>query len=356
MPIETFHTQIARNKRNSVILIAGFLAFFILFGLLIGAVWGGVRNAPAKTTTASSSEVGVDVTGNSVGQPMVTTPPPPEVSFWDRINWPFSITIACLAGGVAFLLTLGTYFRGGDALLSISHAHELSKSADPQLFNVVEELSLAAGTPMPKIYVIHDSAMNAFATGRGPKHASVAITTGLREKLTRDELQGVMAHELSHVRHYDILYATMMAVLVGMVVILADIFLRSVFWGAAGRRRSSSRDSGGGAIQIVLIVIAVILAILAPILAKIIQMALSRQREYLADSGAVELTRNPDGLAGALAKLSGDREILEAANRATAPMYIVQPILKMRDHQKAGLFDTHPPISDRIRRLKNLGA
>ena len=262
MPIETFHTQIARNKRNSVILIAGFLAFFILFGLLIGAVWGGVRNAPAKAAT-SSSEVGVDVTGNSVGQPMVTTPAVAEVSFWDRINWPFSITIACLAGGIAFLLTLGTYFRGGNALLSISHASELKRAQDPQLFNVIEELSLAAGTPIPKVYIIQDSAMNAFATGRGPKHAAVAITTGLREKLTRDELQGVMAHELSHVRHYDILYATMMAVLVGMVVILADIFLRSVFWGAAGRRRSSSRDSGGGAIQIVLMIIAVILAILA---------------------------------------------------------------------------------------------
>jgi heat shock protein HtpX len=183
----------------------------------------------------------------------------------------------------------------------------------------------------------------------------VAITTGLRSRLNRDELQGVMAHELSHVRHYDILYATLMAVMVGVLVMLCDVFLRSLWFGA-GRRRRSSRDSqGGGAVQIILLVVALILAIIAPILARIIHMALSRQREYLADSGAVELTRNPRGLASALAKLTNDTEVLEVANRATAPLYIVHPIKRFEARAK-NIFSTHPPIDERIKRLMALGA
>jgi heat shock protein HtpX len=196
--------------------------------------------------------------------------------------------------------------------------------------------------------------MNAFATGRNPQHAAVAITTGLRGRLTRDELQGVMAHELSHVRHYDILYAMLVAVMVGVLVMLCDIFLRSMWYGGAGRSRSrrSSKDNGG-AIMLVLMLVALLLAIIAPILAKIVQLAISRQREYLADAGAVELTRNPQGLADALAKLSADTEVLEVANRATAPLYIVHPIKKFEDRAKS-IFDTHPPIKDRIARLLSL--
>ena len=196
--------------------------------------------------------------------------------------------------------------------------------------------------------------MNAFATGRNPKHASVAITTGLREKLNRDELQGVMAHELSHVRHYDILYAMLMAVMVGVVVMLCDVFLRSLWFGAGTRRRRDRRE-GGGAAQAILLVVAIVLAILAPILARIIQLALSRQREYLADAGGVELTRNPSGLANALLKLSGDKEVLEVANRATAPLYIVHPIKKFEARAKS-MFSTHPPIQERVQRLRALGA
>jgi heat shock protein HtpX len=327
MAVETFHTLIAKNKRNSVWLILGFMLVFIGMGLLIGLVWGGY----GSETDAYGRTIETESTG------------------W---NWTFGIVVAVIAAVIAFILTMISYYGGSSALLGISKAREIKKSDDPQLFNVVEELCLAGGIPLPRIYVINDSAMNAFATGRNPKNASVAITTGLRQKLSRDELQGVMAHELSHVRHYDILYATLMAVMVGCLVMLCDVFLRSLWFGG-GRRRRSDRE-GGGAAQLILLVVAIVLSILAPILARILQMALSRQREYLADAGSVELTRNPDGLAGALAKLSGDKEVLEVANRATAPLYIVHPIKKFEERSKS-IFDTHPPISDRIQRLRSLG-
>ncbi|MHC4563841.1 MAG: M48 family metallopeptidase [Planctomycetota bacterium] len=301
MPVETFHTQIARNKRSSFLLIACFMLLFVGIGLLIGQVWGGG-------------------------------------------DWVFSGVVAGLAAVIAFVITLGSYYGGSSAILGMSRARRVVKADDPQLFNVVEELCLAGGLPLPKIYLIDDSAMNAFATGRSPERASVAITTGLRRRLSRDELQGVMAHELSHVRHYDIRYAMLLAVMVGVLVMLCDVFLR---------RSSNSRDSGG--LQLVFLVIAIVLAIIAPILAKIIQMSLSRQREYLADAGSVELTRNPTGLATALAKLSSDNEVLEVANRATAPLYIVHPIKKFEARAK-GMFSTHPPIEDRIARLKQIGA
>ena len=313
MAAETFHTLIARNRRNSFFLIAGFMLFFVALGLLIGYVWG-------------------------------------------RGSMAFSVIVAAIAAIVAFILTLTSYFGGSSALLGISKARRITKADDPQLFNVVDELCLAGGMPTPKVYLIGDTAMNAFATGRNPKHASVAITTGLRDKLNRDELQGVMAHELSHVRHYDILFATLMAVMVGVLVMLCDVFLRSMFWGGVGgrRKRRGSKD-GGGALYIVLVVVAILLAIISPILARIIQMSLSRQREYLADAGSVELTRNPTGLAGALAKLSGDKEVLEVANRATAPLYIVHPIKKFEERSKS-IFDTHPPVGERVKRLMSLGA
>ena len=311
MAAETFRTQIARNKRNSFLLIVVFMLFFVGLGMVIGAAWGG---------------------GDMV----------------------FAIAVAGVASALAFLMTLASFYGGASAVLGISKAHQITHADDPQLFNVVEELCLAGGMPLPKIYLINDTAMNAFATGRDPKHAAVAITTGLRTRLTREELQGVMAHELSHVRHYDIRFAMLMAVMVGVTVMLCDVFLRSVLWGGAGRsrRRSSSKDSSG--LQIILIVIALLLAIIAPILAKIIQMAMSRQREYLADSGSVELTRNPTGLANALAKLDGDQEVLEVANRATASLYIVHPIKKFEARAKS-IFCTHPPIDDRIKRLRDLG-
>ena len=308
MATETFHDLIARNRRNSALLIVLFVAFFVGVGLLIGVVWGG--------------------------------------------NWPFGAVVAGIAAVVAFFLTLLSYYGGSGALLALSRARQIVKADDPQLFNVVEELCLAGGMPLPKIYLIDDTAMNAFATGRDPRHAAVAITVGLRKRLSRDELQGVMAHELSHVRHRDILFATLLAVMVGVLVMLCDVFLRSLWWGG-GRRRSSRNSQGGGVLQIVLLVVALVLAVIAPILARLIHMAMSRQREYLADAGAVELTRNPQGLADALAKLGNDQEVLEVANRATAPLYIVHPIKKF-EKRASSIFSTHPPIQDRIDRLLSL--
>lgn len=311
MAEQTFYTLIARNKRNTLLLILCFGVFFVAMGMLIGFVWGR--------------------------------------------NMVFASIVAAIAAMVAFIVTLASYYGGSSALLGISRAKKIVKADDPQLFNIIDELCLAAGIPMPKIYLIDDTAMNAFATGRDPKHAAVAITTGLRSRLKRDELQGVMAHELSHVRHYDILYATLIAVMVGVLVMLCDVFLRSMWWGGGRRRRSSNRSQGGGGIEIILVIVALVLAIIAPILARIIQMAISRQREYLADAGSVELTRNPEGLASALAKLQGDDEVLEVANRATAPLYIVYPIKKF-ERRASSILDTHPPIDERIKRLMALTA
>lgn len=314
MPVETFHTLIAKNKRNSFLLIAVFLLLFVALGLLIGYVWG-------------------------------------------RGQMAFSYIVAGIAAAIAFVLTLCSYFWGASALLGMSGARRIAKADDPQLFNVVDEVCIAADVPLPRIYLINDTAMNAFATGRNPEHASVAITTGLRQKLARDQLQAVMAHELSHIRHNDILFATLMAVMVGVLVMLCDVFLRSIFRGGIGGRgrsrgRSSSKGSGG-VVYVVIIILALLLAVIAPILAKIIQLSLSRQREYLADAGSVELTRDPEGMIGALMKLDGDKEVLEVANRATAPLYIVHPIKKFEARAKS-IFSTHPPIKDRVARLKSL--
>lgn len=275
----------------------------------------------------------------------------------DAIDWRVGLVVGLIATGVSFLLMFLSYYKGDALVLGVSGAKPIEKKDDPQLFNVVEEIAIAAGVPTPKIYVIDDSAPNAFATGRDPQHASVAITTGLRTKLTRDELQGVMAHELSHVRFYDIRLMMLMAVLIGSIAMLSDFFwqmLRVRSWGGGRSRSSSRRDrDGGGLIVLVIVVAAVILAIIAPILARIIQMAVSRQREYLADAGAVELTRNPVGLANALKKIDADPDVLEAANRGTAHLYIVNPIKKFHDLADT-LFASHPPIQDRVERLTKL--
>jgi heat shock protein HtpX len=222
--------------------------------------------------------------------------------------------------------------------------------------NVVQELSIAANVPVPAVYLIDDSAPNAFATGRDPKHASVAVTTGLLDKLDREELQGVIGHELSHVRNLDIRFALLVAVLVGSIALISDLFLRGflrvgIFGGGGGR---GGRDRGGGGVLgIVLVLVAIVLAIVAPIFARMVQLAVSRQREYLADASSVELTRNPAGLERALVKVASDRDVLEAANRATQHLYFVNPIKKF-EARASGLFSTHPPILDRINRLRSL--
>ncbi len=270
-------------------------------------------------------------------------------------------TTGVLAGGlgwlgifgiIAIISSLVGYFSGDRVVLAASKARPVTEGQAPQLINVVRELTLSAGIPMPSVYLIDDTALNAFATGRDPQHASIAVTTGLLERLDREELQGVIGHELSHVRNFDIRYAMLVGVLVGTIALVADVFLRMTFWGGFGRRSSSS-DRGGGGLQVIVFMIAILLALLAPFFGRLVQLAVSRQREYLADASSVELTRNPHGLQRALAVLADDREVLEVANRATQHLYFRNPIRKSEDRSK-GLFSTHPPIIERINRLRAL--
>ena len=299
----TYHDLIAKNRRNSSFLVVGFVVFVaVLLGVMGSALTGGDA----------------------------------------RVAGAFGGTALAIAIVMAFF----SYYSGDSMVLRMSGAKLIEHRDDPELYNVVEEMAIASAVPLPPVYLIEDTAMNAFATGRDPEHAALAITRGLRETLTRDELQAVIAHEMSHVRHYDIRVAMLLATLVGLVVLVCDSLPRTLR--RAGRRSRGRR--GGGAI----LILAIALAIIAPFFAKFIQLAASRQREYMADAGAVELTRNPEAMILALKRLGGDKEVLEAANRATAHMYIVQPIKKWEARAK-GMFATHPSIDDRVRRIELLG-
>ena len=304
----SFYNQAAANRRNSFLLVLVIVALLALLGFTIGYGTTGV----------------------------------PE----GGLGW------LGIFGIVAIISSLVGYFSGDRVVLAASKARPATEAEAPQLLNVVRELTLSAGIPMPSVYLIDDTALNAFATGRDPGHASIAVTTGLVERLDREELQGVIGHELSHVRNLDIRYAMLVGVLVGTIALLADVFLRMTFWGGTGRRSSSS-DRGGGGLQALVMMMAIFLAILAPFFGRLVQLAVSRQREYLADASSVELTRNPQGLQRALAVLADDREVLEVANRATQHLYFRNPIRKFEARSK-GLFSTHPPILDRINRLRAL--
>jgi len=305
---ETFHQQIRQNKVRSLLLM---VAIVVLLGVM----------------------------GYFVGFFFVADPAG-------------AVLFVPLAMGLAGLLSLGAFYRGDSLVLGVSRAHQVTDKDQPQLVNVVRELSLAANVPEPKVYLIDDSAPNAFATGRDPEHASMAITTGLLEKLDREELQGVIGHELAHVANYDIRFSLLVGVLVGSIALLADMLARFWFFGGGGRR-SSSRGSGGGGLGVALFALGLLVAILAPIFARLVQMAVNRQREYLADATSVELTRNPYGLERALAKLAADKEPLEVANRATQHLYVVNPVKKL-DKSARGVFSTHPAIVDRINRLRRM--
>jgi heat shock protein HtpX len=304
----TFYDQIGANRRNSVLLA---LAVILILGLLGMAIGVAVTGAPQAALPA-----------------------------------------AALAVGIGLLASVVTYYAGDAMVLAVSGAKEVTEKDQPQLLNVIREIALAAGVPMPRVYLIDDTAPNAFATGRDPQHASVAITIGLLQKLDREELQGVMAHELSHVRNFDIRFSLMVGVMVGSIALLADFFLRFSFWGG-GRRSRRDGDSGMGGLGVVIFVVTIFLAILAPIVSRLVQMAVSRQREFLADVSGVELTRNPNGLERALARISLDTEPLEVANRATQHLYFENPV-KAATGSSRSLFSTHPPVLDRINRLREL--
>jgi heat shock protein HtpX len=262
-----------------------------------------------------------------------------------------------IAAAVWLVLTLISFSSGDQILLAASRARPVTHDVHPPLFNVVEEMKIAAGLPaMPRIYIINDPAPNAFATGRSPQSASLAVTAGLLGRLNRDELQGVVAHEMSHILHRDILYVTLAGVMLGGVVLLSQVFLRGVFYGSVGsHRRYSSEKRGGGQAQLVIAAVAILAAILAPLMAQLLYFALSRRREYLADAGAARLTRYPEGLASALEKIANDSTPqLAAANDATAPMYIVNPFKKRGQMNLSAWTSTHPPIAERIRILRSM--
>ncbi|MCD4831564.1 MAG: M48 family metallopeptidase [Anaerohalosphaeraceae bacterium] len=264
-----------------------------------------------------------------------------------------------VAGALVLWLILASIsFSSGDQIfLAASKAVPVTKKVHPQLFNVVEEMSIASGLPMPKVYIINDPAPNAFATGRSPESASVAVTAGLLGKLNRDELQGVIAHEMAHILHRDILFVTIAGVMLGAIALMSQVFLRGMFYRSmmgGSRRRYSSNSSGGGQAQLVMLVIAIACAILAPIMASLLYFALSRRREYLADAGGARLTRYPEGLASALEKISQNTIPLESANKVTAPMYIANPLQK-KGMKLSNLSSTHPPISERVKILRGMG-
>ncbi len=249
------------------------------------------------------------------------------------------------------LMSYVSYYFSDKIILTMSGAREADRKKDFNFYTVAENLAMAAGLPKPKLYVINDTAPNAFATGRDPQHAVICVTTGLLQKLDRTELEGVISHELSHVGNYDMRLMSIVSVMVGLVTLLADWFLRSTLW---GRNRDSDRDNNKA--QLVFFAVGMILALLSPLIAQLIQLAISRRREFLADASAVKITRFPDGLIRALQKISADKEPLEAANKATAHLYIVNPLRNRHDSIGwfSGLFNTHPPITERIAALKNM--
>jgi len=257
-----------------------------------------------------------------------------------------------IAGVIAVAMTFGSYYASDKIVLAISRARPVKKEDYPYLYNVVEGLAIAAGLPKPRCYVIDDTAPNAFASGRNPENSVIVVTTGLLQKLNRAELEGVIAHEMSHIKNYDVLVQTLAVVMVGVVALLSDWTLRTFFWGG-GRRRSRDKSSGGGNAAAILIVVALVLAILSPIIAQLLRLAISRKREFLADANGALLTRYPPGLASALKKLSEDREPLEAANKATAHLYIVNPLKNIKGRVNK-LFSTHPPIEERISALEKM--
>jgi heat shock protein HtpX len=305
---------IRANKRNSILLMMVLAAVLLALGAVIGGAFvGGERGL--------------------FGGIMIAT------ALW-------------------FILTIISFAGGDQIFLATSRAKLVNHDVHPQLFNIVEEMSIASGLPMPKVYIINDPAPNAFATGRNPKNASVAVTAGLLAKLNRDELQGVIAHEMSHILHRDILFITMAGIMLGSIVMLSQVFLRGMFYsslGGSSRRYSSGSGKGQGQAQIIMLVLAILAAILAPIMAHLLYFAISRKREYLADAGAARLTRYPEGLARALEKIAGDPSPqLATANKVTAALFIANPLKKKGSAKLSNLSSTHPPLAERIKILRNL--
>jgi len=278
---------------------------------------------------------------------------------WFMSYWFASPGILYIAIFFSIFTSIASYWWSDKLVLAMTHAKAIKKEDAPELYRIVENLAITAGLPMPRVYIVDESALNAFATGRNPKHAVVAVTRGLLERLDRAELEGVLAHELSHIGNRDMLVSTVVVVLAGIIVMAADLMTRHMLWGGGGfGRRRSSRDSGGQAGAIFMI-IGIAFMILAPILAQIIKLAVSRKREFLADASGALLTRYPDGLARALEKISSDPTPLRVANNATAHLFFENPFKGDRRHGEgvswfAKLFMTHPPVEERIKALRGV--
>jgi heat shock protein HtpX len=301
------YDQVSQNKRRSVLLIAGFVL------LVVAVAWA--------------------------------------VTQLFRLG-PAGLVIAVvIAATTAFI----SYWKSDSVALAMSRAKPADPTTYARLHNLVEGLCIASGLPKPRVYVIDDVAPNAFATGRDPKHAAIAVTTGLLEKMNRVELEGVVAHELSHIKNYDILVSTLAVTMVGIIALVSDFAIRFMWWGG-GRRNSNDRDSNGAGAIIALVGFA--LLILSPLVAKVMQLAISRRRESLADFSGVEMTRYPPGLISALEKLQADQTVVSSGSKATAHLWIEQPIARTEQEGRMSrfnrLFDTHPPLEERIAALREL--
>ena len=279
------------------------------------------------------------------------------MAFIFLLTWFFEYVTGWGKGGLALAVIVSMamaaagYYSSDKIVLAISKARPVTKEEYPYLYNVVEGLAIAAGVSTPRCYVIDDTSPNAFATGRNPQNAVICVTKGLLEKMNRVELEGVVAHEMSHIKNYDVRLQTVVVVMAGVVALLSDWMLRSFFWGG-GRRRSRERGGGSGA-GAILVAVGLLLALLSPLIATIIQLAVSRKREFLADASGAMLTRYPPGLASALRKLAADTEPLKEANKATAHLYIVNPLKNVKGAVNR-LFSTHPPIEERIAALEKM--
>lgn len=295
------YSQITSNKRKTALFILIFIIIVLALGWLLGELYGQ---------------------GSGVGGLLA-------------------------AAIVSLFMALGGYFKGDRIALAASHAKPIQKTDNPYLVRMVENLAITAGIPLPKIYLIQDPAINAFATGRDPQHASIAVTTGAIEKLANEELEGVLAHELSHIKNYDIRVMTIVIVLAGTVVLIADWMFRSRLYGGRG-----DRDRGANPI---IFIIAIVSIILAPLVAQLIKLAISRKREYLADASGALITRFPEGLALALEKIGAQAKPMAHPNHATAHLFIANPFGERLGHAASRLFSTHPPIAERIKALRTMG-
>jgi heat shock protein HtpX len=300
------YEQIAANRRRTVLLVLGAVVFLGLIGYVIGMIW-------------ATGPVGM-----------------------------------AIAAGIAVVLSVGSYLAGDRIVLASARAKEVSPEEEPRLHNIVEGLAIAAGVPKPRVYIVPEQAPNAFATGRDPQHSSVAVTQGLLQIMNRVELEGVIGHELSHVMDRDILVGTVVATLVGAAVLLSEFFMRSWLWGGFRGRRGN--DSSGGGLELVIFALGFVLLVIAPIAGQIIKLAVSRNREYLADAQGALLTRYPPGLISALKKIEAAPHAMHAANNATAHLWFDQPSRVQGESTSTmeKLFSTHPPIAERIRRLEEM--